>query len=138
MSDQDQEKQKRQSKYSRELNENERDSLIDQLLDYAKSNSVDNKLSLVGARNLLKKSKSVIENLYAYGPQELKQYILVNDIKSAQPAAENDPKVGKRNTITIPKHFIQKFNENNPGNELNEDDKFDVDVSEGKIVLTKK
>ncbi len=82
--------------------------------------------------------RNIIVETYAFGSDELKKFKL-DEKKSSMVNKKVDPPVlTSRGTITVKKHYIDEYNENNPDNQIKEGESFDVAVEDGKIVLTKK
>lgn len=114
-------------------------SFSEQLLEYAKNNFSESMIfDTYKAKKELGVKRNIIIEAYAFGPEELRQYKLI-ERKPANIAKGDDPIiVGRKGTIVIKKFYIDAFNAQNPENAYKENDSFDVEISADKIVLKRK
>jgi hypothetical protein len=113
--------------------------LSEKLLEYAKENfSETMTFDTYKAKKDFGVKRNIIIEAYAFGPEELKNYKLVeskpvNVVKDADP-----PIVGKKGTIVIKKFFLDEFNSKNPDKAYKENELLDVQITADKIVLKRK
>lgn len=109
-----------------------------ELLNFAQENSSENmELNIAKARKVLGHYRNVLLEAYAFGPEELKKYKIVEG-KTAAPLKEVEPPcLSGKGTITIKKFYVDEYNKQNPSNQLVKDDSFEVTIEGEKIVLTR-
>ena len=94
-------------------------------------------LDIVKAKKEFGLFRNIILEAYAFGPEELKKYKIVEG-KVASPLKNVEPPcLSGKGTITIKKHYIDEYNEKNPSKQIVKGDSFDVAIEDEKIILTK-
>ncbi len=114
--------------------------LGDILLNFAKETSSE-KMELDIAKFLKEHSiyyRNTVLEAYAFGPEELKKYKIVEGKIAAPLKNVEPPCLSGKGTITIKKYYVDEFNKMNPSRQLVKDDSFDVAYEDGKIILSKK
>ena len=109
------------------------------LLKFAQENSSEKKeIDVSKAKKELKCFRNVILEAYAFGPEELKEYKIVEG-KTPSPLKEVEPPcLSGKGTITIKKHYVDEYNEKYSNNQIKTESLLDVAFEDGKIILSKK
>lgn len=95
-------------------------------------------LDISKAKKELVNSRPIILEAYAFGPEELKKYKIVEG-KEFLPLKDVEPPcLSGKGTITIKKYHVDEYNEKYSDNQIKQDSSFDVAFEDGKIILTKK
>ncbi len=112
--------------------------LGEKLLKFAQKTSPDKmEIDISKAKKEFGHYRNIILEAYAFGPEELKKYKIVES-KTALPLTNVDPpRLTERGTITIKKFYIDEYNKKYPSNQIGKDDSFDATFEDGKIILTK-
>ena len=128
--------EKNKLKNKKEVNFEE---LSEKLLEYAKENfSETMTFDTYKAKKDFGVKRNIIIEAYAFGPEELRNYKLIESKPAAVVKDAEPPVVGRKGTIVIKKFFIDEFNSKNPDKAYKENDLFDVQVTVDKIVLKRK
>lgn len=114
-------------------------SFAGELLEYAKEHFSESMIfDTFKAKKEFGVKRNIIIEAYAFGPEELRQYKLIESKPAIIAKEAEPPVVGQKGTIVIKKYFIDEFNSKNPDNAYKENDCFDVQISADKIVLNRK
>ena len=113
--------------------------LGEDLLKFAQDNSPEKmELDIVKAKKKFGLFRNIILEAYAFGPEELKKYNIVEG-KTPSPLKEVEPPcLSGKGTITIKKHYVDEYNEKYSNNQIKTESLLDVAFEDGKIILSKK
>ena len=114
--------------------------LGDILLNFAKETSPD-KMELDVAKFLKEHSiyyRNTVLEAYAFGPEELKKYKIVEGKVAAPLKSVEPPCLSGKGTITIKKYYVDEYNKEYSDNTITQDSSFDVAYEDGKIIISKK
>ena len=113
--------------------------LGEDLLKFAQDNSPEKmELDIVKAKKEFGLFRNIILEAYAFGPEELKKYKIVegkiaSTLKNVEP-----PCLSGKGTITIKKHYVDEYNEKYSNNQIKIESLLDVAFENRKIILSKK
>ena len=112
--------------------------LGEKLLKFVQDDSPEKmELDIVKAKKTFGHFRNIILEAYAFGPEELKKYKIVEG-KVASPLKNVEPPcLSGKGTITIKKYYVDEYNEKYSGNKITQDSSFEVAFEDGKIILTK-
>ena len=115
------------------------EELGEKLLKFAQETSPEKmELDITKAKKEFGHFRRVLFEAYAFGPEELKKYKIVEGKTSAQLKEAKPPRLSGKGTITIMKYHVDYYNEKYPANEIVNGDSFDITFEDGKIILAKK
>lgn len=109
-----------------------------ELLKFAQENSSEKmEFDISKAKKEFINSRSIILEAYAFGPEELKKYKIIEGKVSSSLKNVEPPCLSGKGTITIKKQYVDEYNKENPSKQIVKGDSFDVVIEGEKIILTK-
>lgn len=114
------------------------DEIKIKLLQFAQEHSSEKKeIDVSKAKKELKCYRNIILEAYAFGPEELKEYKIVEGKTTTLSKEVEPPCLSGKGTITIKKHYVDEYNEKYSNNQIKTESILDVAFEDGKIILTK-
>lgn len=115
------------------------EKLGEDLLKFAQENSPKKmELDIAQAKIKFGHFRNIILEAYAFGPEELRKYKIVDKKTPAVLKEVDPPCLSGKGTITIKKYYLEEYNKRYSENKIDESSSLDVTFDDGKIILVKK